>query len=68
MKIQSEIRDKDEEIILLQNNLVELEQRHTSGMTQTQHELSLKQQTIDNLEKQTEEQKQRLNLLEQTRN
>lgn len=37
-------------------------------MTQVQHELGLKQQTIENLEKQAEEQKGRLHLLESTRN
>ena len=42
VKMRTEVKDKDEEINMLQANFNELEQRHNSQMTQVQHELSMK--------------------------
>lgn len=66
--MREESAEKDEEIEMLRDNLTELEQRHTSQTTQVQHELTMKQQLIENLEKQVQEARGRLEMMESTRN
>lgn len=49
-KMRDESIEKDEELEILRHNLQELDQRHNQQVTQGQHELSMKQQIIENLE------------------
>lgn len=67
-KMRDEFIEKDEEIDMLRENLGELEQRHGQTVTQGQHELSMKQQIIASLETQNKDQKQRIDMIESTRN
>jgi len=55
--MRDEFTEKDEEIEMLRENFAELEQRHNQQLTQVQHELNMKQQIIDSLEKQNQDQK-----------
>ena len=66
--MRDEFTEKDEEIEILRENFAELEQRHNQQLTQVQHELNMKQQIIDSLEKQNQDQKQRIEMIESTRN
>jgi hypothetical protein len=49
-KMRDESIEKDDELEILRHNLQELDQRHNQQVTQGQHELSMKQQIIENLE------------------
>jgi polyhydroxyalkanoate synthesis regulator phasin len=51
IRMRDEMQDKDEEIECLQNELRECEQRHQNYVTQMEHELSLKQQMMETLER-----------------
>ena len=66
--MRDELIDKDEELDSLRQNYSELEQRHNLQLTQGQHELNMRQQIIDSLEKQFNDQKQRIEMIESTRN
>jgi hypothetical protein len=67
-KMREEFAEKDEEIELLRDNLAELEQRHGQQTTQAQHELTMKQQIIETLEKQSQDARARIEQMEGTRN
>jgi hypothetical protein len=49
-KMRDESIEKDDELEILRHNLQELDQRHNQQVTQGLHELSMKQQIIENLE------------------
>ena len=51
-KLQEEIREKDHQIDILQNQLIDIEQQQENYSAQVEHELSHKQKTIENYEKQ----------------
>ena len=67
-KMREEIMEKDEEIECLQNELREAEQRHQSYVTQIEHELSLKHQMLEALERQVRDSRDRAEALEMGRN
>ena len=50
-RIREETRDKDIEIEVLQGNLRDLEQHQQSYAAQVEHEVSMKQQNIETLER-----------------
>jgi hypothetical protein len=62
------VADKDEEIFALRESLTEVEAQLQQSQSQTQHEIGLKQQMIDTLEKANEDLKVRIELIESTRN
>ena len=51
VRMREDLQEKEEEIECLQNELRECENRHNSYVTQMEHELSLKQQMMDTLER-----------------
>mgnify|MGYP000864605665 CR=1 FL=1 len=53
---------------MLRESLSELEQRHNQQATQVSHELNMKEQILGTLEKQNTDQKQRIEMMESTRN
>lgn len=67
-RFREECRDKDAEIEYLTQQLNELEQHSASFSTQAEHEISLKQMQLDNMERQNSDLKERLNNLEANRN
>lgn len=67
-KMRDEFTEKDEEIDLLRQQYDELETRFNQQTTQAQHELHLKQQINESLEKQISEARQRIEMMETTRN
>ena len=66
--MRNELIEKDDDLDALRQNYNELEQRHNMQITQGQHELNMRQQIIDSLEKQFQDQKQRIEIIESTRN
>ena len=66
--MREEFTEKDEEMELLRDSFAELEGRHNQQTTQVQHELHMKQQIIDTLEKQNQDSKARIEMMETTRN
>ena len=66
--MRDEALERDEEIECLQNELREAEQRHQQYVTQVEHELSLKHQLCEALERQVREGAQRAETLEVGRN
>lgn len=59
-RIREETREKDGIIEELQNRVMELEQHNQNMVTQIDHEVSMKQQNIDTLERQLVTLKERL--------
>ena len=59
-RIREETREKDGIIEELQNRVMELEQHNQNMVTQIDHEVSMKQQSIDTLERQLVTLKERL--------
>lgn len=55
--MHGEFAEKDEEMEILRDNYAALEQRHNQQATQVQHELNMKHQIIESLEKQNQDQK-----------
>lgn len=53
---------------MLRESLSELEQRHNQQATQVSHELNMKEQILGTLEKQNTDQRQRIEMMESTRN
>lgn len=68
MRMRDDIQEKEEEIECLHSELRESEQRHQNYITQMEHELSLKQQMMETLERQGREQRDRIDMMEQGRN
>ncbi len=68
IRMRDDIQEKEEEIECLQNELRESEARHQNYVTQMEHELSLKQQMMETLERQVKESRDRIELLEMSRN
>ena len=68
MRMREDMQEKDEEIECLQNELREWEQRHQQQVTSMEHELSLKQQMMETLERQVRDSKDRIEILEMGRN
>ena len=68
MRMREEMAEKDEEIECLQGELSESEQRHQSYVTQMEHELSLKQQMMETLERQVRESRERMEMVEYGKN
>ena len=66
--MREEMQEKDEEIECLQNELRDIEGRHQGYITQMEHELSLKHQMMETLERQAKDQKERIEQMEQGRN
>lgn len=66
--MREEIAERDEEIECLQAELREAEARHVQYLTQVDHELSLKQQLIESLERQVRDSRERSETLEVGRN
>ena len=66
--MRNELIDKDEELDQLRQSYSELEQQHNLQLTQGNHELNMRQQIIDSLEKQFNDQKARIEMIESTRN
>ena len=66
--MREEAIEKEEEIECLQNELREAEQRHQQYVTQVEHELSLKHQMLEALERQVRDARERAEQAEQTRN
>lgn len=66
--MHGEFAEKDEEMEILRDNYAALEQRHNQQATQVQHELNMKHQIIESLEKQNQDQKQRIEMMESNRN
>lgn len=50
-RLREELNERDEEIECLQNEIRETEQRHQAYLNQVDHELSLKMQLIESLER-----------------
>lgn len=67
-RLRDEALERDEEIECLQNELREAEQRHQQYVTQVEHELSLKHQLCEALERQLREAASRSELIEAGRN
>ncbi len=57
--MREEAIEKEEEIECLQNELREAEQRHQQYVTQVEHELSLKHQMLEALERQVRDARDR---------
>ncbi len=68
MRMREEMAEKDEEIECLQGELSESEQRHQNYVTQMEHELSLKQQMMETLERQVRESRERMEMVEYGKN
>lgn len=66
--MRDDINEKEEEIECLQSELRESEQRHQGYVTQMEHELSLKQQMMDTMERQVKDSRERIEMLEMSRN
>ncbi len=66
--MRDEMSEKEEEIECLQNELRESEQRHQGYVTQMEHELSLKQQMMETMERQIKEGRDRMEMLEYGKN
>jgi hypothetical protein len=66
--MREEALERDEEIECLQQELREAEQRHQAYVTQVEHELSLKHQLCEALERQVKEAAVRSETLEAGRN
>jgi|LauGreDrversion4_2_1035121.scaffolds.fasta_scaffold161818_2 hypothetical protein len=66
--MREEAIEKEEEIECLQNELREAEQRHQQYVTQVEHELSLKHQMLEALERQVRDARDRAESAETTRN
>ena len=66
-KIAEATREKDIELEYLQDQLSHLEQHQQSYNAQIEHELTIKQQTNENLERQLNEVKERLQSAESTK-
>ena len=67
-RIREETREKDGIIEELQNRVMELEQHNQNMVTQIDHEVSMKQQNIDTLERQLAALKERLSQVEFSKN
>ncbi len=66
--MREEAIEKEEEIECLQNELREAEQRHQQYVTQVEHEISLKHQMLEALERQVRDARDRAESAETTRN
>ena len=66
--MREEMAEKDDEIECLQGELSESEQRHQGYVTQMEHELSLKQQMMETLERQVREGRERMEMVEYGKN
>ena len=66
--MREELLEKEDEIECLQNELRDAELRHSSLITQMEHELSLKHQMVESLDRQVRDARERTELLEQGRN
>lgn len=58
--MRDELAEKDEEMEMMRDHLGELEQRHNQQGTQVEHELSMKHQIMESLERQNQEQRARI--------
>ena len=67
LKLQDEVREKDHTIECLQNQLLDLEQQQENYNAQVEHEMSIKQKTIEGLELQLQGIKEKLSQAEQTK-
>ena len=67
-RIREEVAEKEEEIEVLQNELRSSEQNNQSYMIQAEHDLSLKQQMIESLERQVKDARDRVESMECGRN
>lgn len=67
-RIREETRDKETIIEELQNRVMELEQHNQNMVAQIDHEVSMKQQNIDTLERQLAALKERLSQVEFSKN
>ena len=67
-RIREETREKETIIEELQNRVMELEQHNQNMVAQIDHEVSIKQQNIDTLERQLGALKERLQQVEFSKN
>ena len=67
-RIREETREKETIIEELQNRVMELEQHNQNMVAQIDHEVSIKQQNIDTLERQLAALKERLQQVEFSKN
>jgi chromosome segregation ATPase len=67
-RTREELADKEDEIECLQNELRDAEARHQAYINQVDHELSLKHQLIESLERQVRESRERQESMETGRN